>query len=682
MSDDFRQLIEEVKLRLPIEEVVRERVAELRQRGRLWEACCPFHEERTPSFKVDPQRGTWRCYGACADGGDIISFVERFDRLNFMEALEILAARVGLKLPQKRGADDRRDRLAPLYDLLLRAQEFYARELWGSRGAQARAYWEQRGILKPTLEAFGVGFAGGDGEVLVGRARAAETRFEDLEAVGLARRSERGRAYDFFRDRHMIPIRDFRSRPVGFGGRRVHDTSPAGGQPPPKYVNTPETPLFHKGRLVYGLDRALDRVRRERHLILMEGYTDVMAAHQVGLSQVAAVLGTALTDEHAALVRKSGAQRVTLVFDGDEAGRQATKRALHGLLPLELEIDVVAPPEGQDPCDLFVSHGDAPFRASLETATGWLEFLLEGLHGLGGTHLSAALDEILGLITRIAKPLHREGCLGRVATHCGYPVSSVREQFESLPERVRERRAAPLGTAAPAAGRARPNRAEQLRAMDQSAPTRRAASGRAHSAEDAEADAASEQADRDERAESAQPQGSSDAQPGTAREPEAAREISRSERRAWGELAGALLLDGSLVPVARPLVSDCPDEELRALLVAMCAVAERSDGLVDESSLLTELAEHPARRLVGAIAAHAARAESPPALFDGASKYLSNMRERQRIAREKSALSTADDSQLERSMRELHQRLREMKSPQLPGEASDTRGSQGALPAR
>ncbi len=639
MSDDFRHFIEELKLRTAIEEIVRERVPELRQQGRLWVACCPFHEERTPSFKVDPQRGTWRCFGACSDGGDLIRFVERFDRLEFLEAVEMLAARAGIELPRRNPAGGaKRERLAPLYALLERTQAYYASELRGAHGAAARAYWQERGIGVPTLEAFGVGLAAREGDALVRRARAAGTSFDDLETVGLARRSERGRVYDFFRERLMIPIRDIRGRPVGFGGRRLSDTAPPGAEPPPKYVNTPETPLFHKGRLIYALDRALAAVRRERHLILMEGYTDVMAAHQVGLGQVAAVLGTALTDEHAALVRRSGARRVTLVFDGDDAGRQATRRALHGLLPLELEIDVVAPPEGEDPCDLFVREGDGPFRAELARANNWLDFLLAGLDGLSGARLSAALDELLGLVGRIARPLHREERIARIAAHTGYPIESVREQFETLPER--------LAAAHAAEARARSS-SQAARAQHQ--PTARRG---------------------------AQPSAGTipSPPPGAPRSAPA----NGSVRRAWGELCGALICDPSLVPVARPLVADCSDEELRTLLEAICAIADRPDGVVDESSLLTELGDHSVRQRLGRIAAHAARAESPQALFDGACQFLNTQRERARITREKSALSTADESQIE-LLRDLHQRLRHLKSPRSP---EQTPGSDGAVHTR
>ena len=596
-------------MRTPIEELVRERVPELRAHGRLWTACCPFHDEKTPSFKVDPSRGTWRCYGACQDGGDVLRFVERFDRLTFVEALELLAGRVGLQLPERRpGERAGKDALEPLYEVLARATEFYARELRGPRGAAALEYCRGRGLRDETIAAFGLGFAPAEGDALVRRATQSGQPFAVLEQAGLARRSERGRSYDFFRERLTIPIRDGRGRTVGFGARRLADSEASG----PKYVNTAETALFHKGRLIYALDRAIERVRREGRLILMEGYTDVMAAHQIGSTQVVAVLGTAFTDEHAALVRRTGAKRITLVFDGDSAGRRAAHKALAGLLPLGIEIDVATPPAGQDPCDVCTRGGAAAFEAMLGAAKPWMEFLFGDFAELSGSALAAALDELLGLVHKIGRALHREACLSEIAVRLGYPLASVREQYESM----RERRRAP------------------------------------------------------------RPEGAVRAEAGPAAEP--ARGAAQV-RRAWGELAGAALLDATLLPLVRPWIGACPDAELAAILGAIAAAADRSGQAPDESGVLTELGEHPARRLVGPILSHASRAESPLALFEGATQYLAHSRGREGVRLQKTvALHEAEsDADLERTERELHRRLREMK---IPGAAAVQRSRTPGLP--
>lgn len=437
MNEEFRSALVELKDRLPIEEVVRSYVPHLKRQGALWVACCPFHEEKTPSFKVDPRRGTWRCFGACATGGDQISFVERIARVEFLEAVEILAARAGVTLPDRRSRDEQRQREEnqPLYDVLERAQSFFARQLHTSGGARALAYLHERGLGDAVLEEFGVGWApaGGAGGLATAATRQGIER-RTLVAAGLARENERGGLSDFFFGRVIFPVRDVKGRCVGFGARRLDDTQ--GG---PKYVNTPETVLFHKGRLIYALDRALEHVRHSGHILLVEGYTDVMAAHQAGLRNVVAVLGTATTEDHAALVRRSGARRVSLVFDGDEAGRRATQRALAGLLALDVTLDVVRLPGGEDPCDLLVRPGgDAAFRDELARARGWFEAELDYLAGLAPQERLRAVDALLELCAVLPRPLEREARLDQLARALDVPVASVRLQFESLPERRRE----------------------------------------------------------------------------------------------------------------------------------------------------------------------------------------------------------------------------------------------------
>jgi len=444
LHDDIKQTIERLKLHNPIEDVVRERVSGLRRSGALWVACCPFHEEKTPSFKVDPRRGTWRCYGACGEGGDQISFLEKACNIGFREALEILAARSGIELPRAERRRARDEAMAPLHDALSRAEQFFRRALRGTEGAHALAYLRRRGLSDATIEAFGLGFALDGGSRLVEAARGQGIALERLVEAGLARRDERGEARDFFRGRLTIPVRDLEGRTLGFGARRLVDGDPR----VPKYINTPETPLFHKGRLIYAIDLALEHVRRSGHLILVEGYTDVMAAHQAGVRTVVAVLGTATTDDHAALVRRSGARRVSLVFDGDDAGRRATYKALHGLLPLEIAIDVVRLEGQEDPADLVAREGAAGFERVLGRAADWFAFLAAELAALPAGERWKQVDRVLELVVRLPRPIAREERLAELARALGVPVEGLREQLESLPERRREReRRAPAGAA-------------------------------------------------------------------------------------------------------------------------------------------------------------------------------------------------------------------------------------------
>jgi DNA primase len=434
VSDDFRTAIEQVKLRSPIEDVVRERVPALRRTGALWVACCPFHEEKTPSFKVDPRRGTWHCYGACSTGGDQISFVERSYNVEFMEALDILASRAGVSLPERRSQKPDEGRFRALYAALKKAEDLYRRQLRGPSGKAALEYLRARGLDDTTIDAFGVGYAVRGGDQLVSRAPRANVSVDVLESAGLARRNDSGRAWDFFQDRIMFPVRDLKGRTVGFGGRRMRDDDPR----VPKYVNTSETPLFRKGQLIYGLDRTLEHARRAGELVLVEGYTDVMAAHQVGINTVAAVLGTSTTDEHAGLVRRAGARKVRLVFDGDEAGRRATLRALHGLLPLDAEIGIVRLPGDEDPADLMLRDGAEPFRELLDNATPWFDFLVDQVAGEPDGERWRAVDTVLELIGRLRRPLQRDEYLEALARALETPVDGVRAQYDSLPERRRQ----------------------------------------------------------------------------------------------------------------------------------------------------------------------------------------------------------------------------------------------------
>ncbi len=447
---EFRQLVEQIKLRSPIETIVGERVSELRSRGALLWARCPFHDERTPSFAVDPRKGIWHCYGACGEGGDVIRFVERFDGLTFIDALRLLARGAGIEVPARRfQAGERADeeRLEACYEILRRAAVLYARAFRSDEGREAREYARSRGLDDETLELFEVGWAPRDGNPLLEAATRAGVQRERLLDTGLVKCGEDGRVYDFFRGRWMVPIRDRLGRTVGFGGRLL-PRDEAREKAAAKYVNTPETLLFHKSRLIFGLDLAAESVRKEKHLVLVEGYTDVMAAHQAGQRNVTAVLGTATTDDHAALVRRSGARRITLLFDADAAGNKASTRALVGLLSLGLELRVATLPPGKDPCDVLVAPGgERVFVDALEQAQDWFSWSLGKLQGLAPALLASAVDELFLLLARLPKPVERSARLTELAQHLGLPETDVRAQWHEHERRsgrpARPRRSSP-----------------------------------------------------------------------------------------------------------------------------------------------------------------------------------------------------------------------------------------------
>ncbi len=565
-NDEFRRAIEAIKLRAPIEDVVRERVSSLKKAGALWVACCPFHDEKTPSFKVDPRRGTWHCFGSCASGGDQISFIERADNLSFLDALEILAARTGVELPKaarQRGAgDDARDaEYRESLALLERAQAFYATQLDTPEGQSAARYLTERGLTPATSQSFGVGYAPASGQAFVEFARRHDIPIARAEAVGLARRNDQGRPYDFFRGRLMIPIRDVKGQTVGFGARRLADDDASG----PKYVNSQETAFFHKGRLVYALDRAISAVRKSGHLVLVEGYTDVMAAHQAGVTTVVAVLGTSTTDEHAALVRKTGARRISLVFDGDEAGHKAAARALHGLLPLDVEIDVVSLTGGQDPCDLLIREGAAAFAAHLELARGWFDHVTDALATQRGVDLSRSVDRVLELLSRLSKPVHRESLAAELARRIDVPVEALREQWR-----------------AQHGGRRNTVSIEAPRPVESP--------------------------------------------------------VDRRLVSAFEEIVGSILLDASLIPLARRFREQCPIPELARVFHATLELYDDEGAQVDVQSVLNLLGDDPARHRVVPIVEHAQTAESLRAQFDGAVKHLhTRLLEAERLALKRDA---------------------------------------------
>lgn len=611
---EFRQFVERLKLRSPIEEVVRERVPELTKRGRLWQARCPFHDERTPSFTVDPQRGTWHCWGACGEGGDVISFLERFEGVEFLDALRLLASRSGEAWPEtlvrgRRGASN--GEAEARYDVLSRAERLYRRMLATPEGEAARAYAAARGLAPETLAAFGIGWAPRTGSPLLEAAGEAGVPRELLYETGLVRRADDGRAYDFFRGRWMIPIRDRLGRTVGFGGRVLpEDEVRADGRPQAKYVNTAETPLFQKGRLIFGLDLARDEIRRTRNLVLVEGYTDVMALHQVGVRCAAAVLGTATTPDHAALVRRSGARRVTLLFDGDAAGREATRRALAGLLPLELDLRVAVLPAGTDPCDLALGEGGREaLGALLEGAEGWFEWALAGLAGLAGPDLAHGVDRLFELLARLEKPVEVSSRLRELAGVIRIPEEDVRGQW-------RQFRESPVG------------RPQERSAVETGHPG---------------------------------PGG-----PSASEGPESVEPIDPALESCFELLLGALLLDNSLIPVYGDLEPECPPGDLRTIFRLILELESDEDDPepIHAGRILTLLGDDPARHRVGRLEARARTAESPSLLARDQERWLLTRRHEAELERLRRSLHEADSR--EEVLRDLHARLKNTRLPSQP----------------
>jgi DNA primase len=363
--------VEAVRQTADLVAVVEERTALRKAGGRLM-GRCPFHEERTPSFSVNPAKGMYYCFG-CGKGGDVFTFVRETQGLDFTGAVEWLGERFRISLEYEEsapGEEARRNRRKRLYELLDQAATYYERLLWDSpAGSYARDYLAGRGLAEEICREFRLGLAPA-GALLTRKAREKGFTSEELRAAGLTRQ----RGEDYFQRRLLFPLADARGRVVGFQARRLHDDDPLRG----KYVNTQESELFVKGAVVYGLDKAREAISKEDRAVVVEGNTDVIALRQAGLKPVVACMGTALTE---AQLRELGrlAKRLWLAFDGDAGGSSATLRGMELAVAQGFEVNVVALPPGEDPAD-----NPSGFEAHLATAKPYVRFRTEVEAAIGG----------------------------------------------------------------------------------------------------------------------------------------------------------------------------------------------------------------------------------------------------------------------------------------------------------
>lgn len=412
--------VEEVRARTDLVELVSEHVR-LRRVGRSYVGLCPFHPENTPSFHVSPDRQLFYCFG-CQAGGDAFRFVMLKLGLSFPEALRLLADRAGVRLPEREETPAQRRARAErerLLEALEWAARFYQHRLRASAdGREALAYLERRGVDAATAERFRLGWAPADGAALVEAMRRQGFEPEVLLRAGLAGARERpggrpGPLYDWLRGRIAFPIADERGRVIGFGGRAL-------GEGEPKYLNSPETPLFRKRHVWYALDRARAAIRRDGRVLVVEGYMDAIACHRAGIDWAVASLGTALSEEQArALARLAG--EIVIAYDADAAGQAATVRGIDHLRRLAPEAAVrVAPlPEGEDPDSFLSRHGREAFLALLEGAQDYLDYRFEraaAVHGLGDVAARVRVArELAPLLAGLADPVARDAYVRRFA---------------------------------------------------------------------------------------------------------------------------------------------------------------------------------------------------------------------------------------------------------------------------
>lgn len=413
----------------------------LKKAGRSWKGLCPFHNERTPSFTVDREKGLYHCFG-CGAGGDVIHFVRQIERLDFPEAVESLAARFGVAIPKRasRGPrDDRRDRLL---DAVARSQTFFAHEL-EKPGNPAAAYLAERGVPEELRRSLGLGYAPDSWDAL-GRALAGAFPESLLVEAGLLQpREGSGRgAYDRFRNRLLFVLRDDRGRPVGFGGRAL-----AAGQEP-KYLNSPESPLFQKKRLLYGLAQARDAIRRKDRAVLVEGYFDHLALLRAGVEETVASMGTALTPEQVEKLRRL-TERVILCYDGDAAGRAATRSAIALGFAQGLRVHIAALPADEDPDDVLRDRGAEDLSRRIEEPVDSLDWLLAEVRpeeeGIDSKERAGRVAAVLEVLQAIPDSILRHEECRRVSRRLSIPL-------DVLWDRIRGRGGASTGSPRLSAG--------------------------------------------------------------------------------------------------------------------------------------------------------------------------------------------------------------------------------------
>lgn len=428
--------VQQIKDRLSIVDVVSQYV-KLERAGGSLRARCPFHAEKTPSFFVSPDRGTYHCFG-CGVGGDAFSFIEAIEGLDFKGALKVLAEKAGVELVYERGGKEKRDERDRLFELLEAATIFYSSRLT----EEAKKYLTERGISEGSVQAFRLGWAGDAWSELSNFLKTKKFNDKEILEAGLAKKNERGNLTDKFRNRIMFPIADSAGRVVGFSGRIFGEkASPEA----PKYLNSPETPLFHKSRILYGFDRAKLAIRKHNFAVLVEGQMDLLASHQAGWSNTVAVSGTAFTPEHAQIIKRLS-DNLVLALDADEAGIKAAGRAARAALQGGLNVKVAKLPTDSDPADLILKQGAESWRAAIRDSKDIITFLLDVLqeHLPQPDRFRRAVEQVvLPFLSDMQSAIERDAHVREIAKRLGVSEAAVGESLGNMPRVAAPARATP-----------------------------------------------------------------------------------------------------------------------------------------------------------------------------------------------------------------------------------------------
>ena len=416
---------------------------ELRRQGRGFVAVCPFHDDRRPSLQINPDRQTWKCW-VCDIGGDVFSFVMKRESVSFPEALRMLAEKAGILIEEpknRKGRGSQDDKKSQLETMKWAVSEFHHCLLQSPDAQHAREYLLDRGISEESIAKFQLGYAPESWSWLLDRGAVKSLKPEELEAVGLVARSERGSRYDRFRGRAIFPISDAQSRPIAVGGRIL----PGAESDSAKYINCNETRLYQKSHQLYGLDLARDAINKTRQAVVMEGYTDVIMAVQNGIQNAVACCGTALGESHIKLLKRY-CDSVVLLLDGDEAGQRRTSEILELFVTAQMDLRILTLPDGLDPCDYLLKYSGEKLKEQIGGALDALEHKLRqvcrGFDPLLDTHrANTALEDVLATMSRVshssllsneAMRLRQDQLIARLARQFGIEQPEIRLRLESI----------------------------------------------------------------------------------------------------------------------------------------------------------------------------------------------------------------------------------------------------------
>lgn len=410
---------------------------------------CPFHDDHRPSFDVDPKRGRYRCW-SCGKYGDVITFVQEYEKVEFAEALEILAKRAGINLEKSENLVQNRLRGSMLDSVRWASDQYHQCLQESPLAAEARSYLSSRGLEDEIIRQFGLGFAPRRGDWLLELAHNDGVDVGMLEQVGLiGRKTDKPGLYDRFRDRIMFPIRNVLGNTVGFGGR-IMPSSPFVDKAP-KYYNSSDSPLFSKSEQLYGIDQARNAIGKVGYLAVVEGYTDVMMAHQMGVGNIVATMGTAINARHLRQLRR-WTSKVVLVFDADAGGEQGVDRALELFVTNDMDLAIATLPEGLDPCDMLLNDGPEAFQEVLKGAVDALEFKLSSIlaeiskDGASVETKRKATDSILSVLARIpvesspSSQLKMQLMLGRIGKRLGLSEETLKNRVNELRPKTESRK--------------------------------------------------------------------------------------------------------------------------------------------------------------------------------------------------------------------------------------------------